>query len=396
MQKKYIIKIALLGCILLGLSCKESNNNSSDLKDTEFILKSRYDKLVEYPLDSLGIPRSTSASLEKVIKVKPKDWTSGFFPGNLWLIYSLTKDERFKNKAIEWTACLEKEKLNDRTHDMGFKIFCSYGNGYQITDNKKYKDVILESAKTLSTRFNANVGAIRSWDFNKNIWEFPVIIDNMMNLELLFEATKISGDSLYHNIAVNHANKTLKNHVRKDNSTYHVVVYDTILGIAKEKITHQGFKNESSWSRGQAWCVYGFTMAYRYTKNKKYLDQAVATANFFINHRNLPKDGIPYWDFNDTSIPDAPKDVSAATIICSSFFELYNYTGNNEFLEFSKNILETLKSDKYMLGESITAPFILDHSTGNWPKNDEIDVPIVYADYYYLEALLRSKKYENK
>ena len=209
---------------------------------------------------------------------------------------------------------------------MGFKVFCSFGKGLEVEENQHYKDVIIKSAKTLSTRFNAKVGAIRSWDFNKDIWEFPVIIDNMLNLELLFEATKISGDSTYHKIAVQHANTTLKNHFREDNSTVHVVVYDTITGKVKDKVTHQGFSKESSWARGQGWAIYGYTMAYRYTKDNAYLHQAEATANYFINNINMPEDGISYWDFNDPSIPNAPRDVSASTVVASALTELYGYT----------------------------------------------------------------------
>lgn len=388
MYKVNIIKNLCLLLFVISLSCKETKQFNPEQR-----LEARYQKLLNHPLDSSLIPRSANLNPEEVINVKSKDWTSGFYPGNLWLLYRLTNNESFKAKAAKWTALIEDQKDNDRTHDMGFKIYCSYGNAYKITKNADYKNIIIESAKTLATRYNENIGSIRSWDHNKDKWDFPVIIDNMMNLELLFEATKLSQDSLYHNIAVKHANTTLKNHFREDNSTYHVVSYDTISGAVKKKNTHQGFNHESSWARGQAWAVYGFTMSYRYTKDEKYLNQAVATANFFMNHKNLPQDGIPYWDFNDSSIPNAPRDVSGATIISSSLFELYSYTNDKKFLEFSNKIINSLKSKEYLLDSNIDAPFLLNHSTGNWPKNDEIDVPIVYADYYFLEALLRSKKF---
>jgi rhamnogalacturonyl hydrolase YesR len=324
-------------------------------------------------------------------KVPSTDWTSGFFVGNLWQLYNLTGNETFKEHAAKWNTFIEKEKFNDRTHDMGFKVFCSFGKGLEVENNQDYKDIIVESAKTLSSRFNKTVGAIRSWDFNRDIWEFPVIIDNMLNLELLFEATKYSNDSTYHKIAVEHANTTLKNHFREDSSTYHVVVYDTITGAVKDKVTHQGFNDESSWARGQSWAVYGYTMAYRYTKNKAYLNQAEATANYFIKHKNLPEDGIPYWDFKDPSIPNAPRDVSSATVIASALIELYGFTKNEDYLNYSKKVLNTLKSKEYILTSEVNAPFILNHSTGNWPKNDEQEEPIVYGDYYFLETLLRLK-----
>ncbi|UOB17801.1 glycoside hydrolase family 88 protein [Abyssalbus ytuae] len=389
-MSKTLSAFALIGFLFFFLGCKKKEN----LNDIDYQLNSRYQKLLEYPVDSIGFPRSMTFNPDKIIKVTSGDWTSGFFPGNLWQLHRLTRREEYKEKAIQWTSFLEGQKYNDKTHDMGFKIYCSYGEGYKNTNNPAYKNVIITSAKTLITRFNKNVGCIRSWDFNKDKWEYPVIIDNMMNLELLFEATKITGDSTYHKIAVTHANHTLKNHIRDNNSVYHVVVYDTITGNVKQKITHQGFHDESSWSRGQAWCVYGFTMAYRYTKDKKYLDQAIATSNFFINHKNLPEDGIPYWDFNAPGIPNAPKDVSAATILSSSLFELYSYTNDEKILGFAKKVLKSLMTDEYVLEENIQAPFILRHSTGNWPKEDEIDVPLVYADYYFLEALLRSINYK--
>lgn len=389
MHRIYIIRSLCFLLFVANLGCDKSEQHNFKKK-----LEARYQKILNYPVDSLGFPRSASFHSGKIVKVKSKDWTSGFFPGNLWQLFMLTNDYRFKDKAVMWTEFMENQKNNDKTHDMGFKIYCSYGKGYEVSNSQAYKNVILQSAKTLSTRYNEKVKALRSWDFNKDKWEFPVIIDNMMNLELLFEATKLSGDSVYHKIAVKHANTTLKNHVRKDNSTYHVVVYDTISGAAIQKVTHQGFNDESSWSRGQAWCVYGFTMAYRYTKDKNYLNQAVATTKFFLNHKNLPENGIPYWDFNDSNIPNAPKDVSASMVMSSALFELYGYTQNEIFLKYSKKVLSSIKEKSFILDESIKAPFVLNHSTGNWPKNDEIDVPIVYADYYFLESLLRSKNYE--
>jgi len=384
--------ILLLTITLATLSCKNKKEApTKPIQNIENQLQKRYQKLLEYPLDSLAFPRSVNLKTNTIKKVLPKDWCSGFFPGNLWQIYDLTGNEAYKNKAKEWTAYIENEKFNNRTHDMGFKIFCSFGNGLKYEDNDDYKQIIVESAKTLSTRFNTNISSIRSWDFNKDVWQFPVIIDNMMNLELLFEATKLSLDSSYHHLAVKHANNTLKNHFRPNNSCYHVVDYDTISNKPRMKVTHQGFANESSWARGQGWAIYGFTMAYRYTKDKKYLDRAEATANFFINHENLPKDGIPYWDFNDPSIPDAPKDVSAGALVSSALVELFGYTKNEDYLNYSKKVVNSLNSKNYLLNENIEAPFILDHSTGNWPKKDEMDEPIVYGDYYFLETLIRLK-----
>ena len=380
--------------LFVALSCKNTSakQSISEMISIDSLLQNRYEKLLGYPVDSLSIPRSYNPITKEIKVVESKDWTSGFYPGNLWQLYKLTGKEAFKNKAVEWTAFIEKEKYNGGTHDMGFKIYSSFGEGFEITKNEHYKDIIVESANTLITRFNENVGSLRSWDFNADIWEFPVIIDNMMNLELLFEATRISGDSIYHNIAVKHANTTLKNHFREDNSSYHVVVYDTVSGGVKSKVTHQGFNDNSAWARGQAWGIYGFTMCYRYTQDPKYLEQAEQSAAFYLQHAKLPEDGIPYWDFDDPKIPNAVKDVSAASIVASALVELSMYTNNDAYLDYSNKVLNSLKSEEYIIPIDIEAPFILKHSTGNWPKNDEMDGPIVYGDFYFLELMLRIKE----
>jgi len=393
-----MIRISLYGFIIglmfLSGSCKfnDETKTPGTSEGIDVLLNKRYAELLNYRIDSLAFPRSYNDVKKEIKKVPSRDWVSGFYAGNLWQLYELTGNKAYKSKAVKWTAFIEREKFNNRTHDMGFKVFCSFGNALKHEENEKYKKVIIESARTLSTRFREHIGSIRSWDFNKEIWQFPVIIDNMMNLELLFEATRISGDSTYHKLAVKHANTTLKNHFRPDNSCYHVVDYDTISAQVRMKVTHQGFNDESSWARGQAWGIYGYTMAYRYTKNIKYLERAKATATFFLNHKNLPDDGIPYWDFEAPSIPDTSRDVSAATIVASALVELYTYTKDKTYINYSKKVMSNLKSEDYIVKEELKAPFILDHSTGNWPKNDEIDEPIVYADYYFLETLLRLKQ----
>jgi uncharacterized protein YyaL (SSP411 family) len=322
---------------------------------------------------------------------KSTTWTSGFFAGNLWLIHKLTDNEKYEDKALQWTKIVEAEKLNDEDHDIGFKIYNSFGHAYENTKNEEFAKVIVTASNTLMSRYDDKIKAIKSWNAKEGKWDYPVIIDNMMNLELLFEATRITQDSTYHRMAVNHANTTLKNHFRKDHSTYHVVDYNPD-GSVKAKKTHQGYNDSSAWARGQAWAVYGYTMAYRYTKNKTYLTQAEQTANFYLNHDNLPEDGIPYWDFNDPDIPQAPKDVSASTIMASAFYELYEFTENKRYLDYANKVLETLKQSEYLLNKSVNAPFILNRSTGNYNKNSEIDCPIVYADYYFLEALTRKEK----
>ncbi|WP_108803499.1 glycoside hydrolase family 88 protein [Aquimarina sp. Aq107] len=384
--------ITLLICFT---ACKDI---SSDSKQEETIAEEdkiiqysdRFSYLLEYSVDSLAFPRSADDN-GIIKKVPSKDWTSGFFPGTLWKIYQLTGDTKYKAKAKEWTTFIEKEKYNDRTHDMGFKVFCSFGNGFKITNNAAYKDIIIESAQTLSTRYNTTVGSIRSWDFNKEEWQFPVIIDNMMNLELLFEASNYSKDTTYYNMANQHARTTLKNHFRDNNSSFHVVDYDTITGDIRAKVTHQGFRNESSWARGQAWGLYGYAMAYRYTNNVEFLEQSKKIAAFLMDHNNLPEDAIPYWDFDAPNIPSEPRDASAAAVIASGMLELYEYTKDKKHLEFADKIITSLSSKKYVIQKESNVPFILSHSTGNWPKNDEINGPINYADYYFLEAVLRRK-----
>ena len=389
------LKLFLIGFVVFYACKSNSEAEKAALEiDIEKLLHQRFNKLLAYKVDSTSFPRSVNLKTNAINKVPSKDWTSGFFAGNLWQLFEFTGNEAYRVKAKKWTAFIEKEKHNNKTHDMGFKVFGSFGNGLKYYDNSSYKKIILESAETLSTRFNSNIGSIRSWDFNKKVWQYPVIIDNMMNLELLFEATRISGDSTFHKLAVSHANTTLKNHFRPDNSCYHVIDYDTISTQARLKVNHQGFDDESSWARGQAWAIYGFTMVYRYTKDPKYLNRAKATTAFFLNHENLPDDAIPFWDFEDPSIPNAPRDVSAATIVASALIELYTFTKDKKYLDYSKKVIANLKTAEYVLAADIDVPFILNHSTGNRPENDGIDEPIVYADYYFLETLLRFKALE--
>ena len=383
----------ILGFALLVTACKSGINsttkNTSAAADN--LLETRYKMLLAYPVDSMSMPRSMNIKTNAIKKVPSRDWTSGFFAGNLWQLYRLTGNSEYKKQAEKWTPFSKKESVNRNSHDVGFKVYCAYGEALKVENKQEYKDLIIKGAETLCTRFDAKVGAIRSWDFNKEIWDYPVIIDNMMNLELLFEATKLSGNKKYQDIAIQHANTTLKNQFRDDNSCYHVIDYNPTTGAVRKKTTLQGYNDDSVWARGQGWAVYGFTMSYRYTKDPAYLKQAEATAKFFMNDKNLPEDAIPYWDFRDPAIPNSARDVSAATVMASALYELYGYTKNKSYLAFADKIIASLQSDKYILDPKINAPFIFDHSTGNWPKHDEIDEPIIYADYYFLEALLRKK-----
>ena len=327
--------------------------------------------------------------------VPSKDWTSGFFPGELWYLYEYTQNNFWKKKAQQHTDMLEREKMNGKTHDMGFKMYCSYGNGYRLTQDERYKEILLQSARTLATRFKPQAGIIRSWDHSQKKWDCPVIIDNMMNLELLFWATKESKDSTFYHIAVSHARTTMKNHFRPDNSCYHVIDYDTISGKVLKKNTHQGFSHESAWSRGQAWALYGYTMCYRETKFPEFLQQAKNVEEYLFKHPHMPADYIPYWDFDAPKIPNEPRDASAAAVIASALYELSLYDSENtkRYKERADKILENLtKSHRSTIGKN--NGFLLLHSTGTKPSNVEVDVPIVYADYYFIEALLRKDRLE--
>ena len=325
--------------------------------------------------------------------VPSKDWTSGFFPGELWFLYEYTQNNFWKKKAQQHTDILEKEKMNGSTHDMGFKVYCSFGNGYRLTQDEHYKEVLLQSARTLATRFKPAAGIIRSWDHSTAKWVCPVIIDNMMNLELLFWATKESKDSTFYRIAVDHAKTTMKHHFRPDFSSYHVIDYDTITGQVLKKNTHQGFADESAWSRGQAWALYGYTMCYRETRLPEFLEQAQNIEKYLFTHPNMPEDLIPYWDFDAPGIPDEPRDVSAATVIASALYELslYDPEKGERYRSNADKIIENL-TKHYRATLKKDNGFLLLHSTGTKPTNTEVDVPIVYADYYFIEALMRKKK----
>ncbi|NLJ00062.1 MAG: glucuronyl hydrolase [Bacteroidales bacterium] len=323
------------------------------------------------------------------------DWRVGFFPGSLWYLYDYTRDEQWKQFAERFTLDIEEAKYNTRHHDVGFMIECSFGNGYRLTKNDHYKDVMIEAARSLSTRFDPRVGAIMSWSPNVKLdRQYPVIIDNMMNLELLFNVTELTGDSTFYNIAVSHADIAIRDHYRPDYSCYHVVDYDSITGEVRSRKTAQGYADESSWARGQAWGLYGFAMCYRETGYERYLEQAEHIANWWLTQATMPEDGVPYWDFDAPNIPDEPRDASAAAIAASAFLELasFNTERSDEYLKVAEKTLASLASPAYLAEPGENGYFILKHSVTSFPGNSEIDVPLNYADYYFLEALLRYQK----
>lgn len=327
-------------------------------------------------------------------------WTSGFYPGTLFELYEFSHDTTLLNEAQRRLTLLEKEQYNKGTHDLGFMMYCSYGNGLRLIQQgllqapaASYDSILLRSARSLSTRFHPAVGCIKSWDSKP--WHYPVIIDNMMNLELLFWATHESGDSSFYKIAVTHANTTMRNHYRPDHSSFHVVDYDSVTGDILAKKTAQGFADSSAWARGQSWGLYGYTMVYRSTHDPKYLEQARNIAHFLLTNPNLPKDKIPYWDYNASNIPNALRDASAAAIMASALIELSHYVQPAEarqYLDVAEEIIVGLSDNNYKAVVGSNGGFLLKHSVGHFPAHSEVDVPLTYADYYFVEAMLRYRE----
>src|SRR5436190_7723170 len=390
---KIFITIAVLFIFFQALS-QSSKQEMKKLVDEDLQLAVKQFKYMQKLLPADKLPRSYDSVKNELIVSGTDWWCSGFYPGALWYVYDYSKDESLKKEAIRTTALLEKEKNNTGTHDLGFMLYCSYGNGYRLTKDNSYKNVMITGARSLSTRFNPIIGCIKSWNTNSR-WQFPVIVDNMMNLEFLCEMTKLSGDSTFYKIAVTHAKTTLKNHYRNDFSSYHLIDYDTITGKKIKGYTAQGAFDESAWARGQSWGLYGFTMMYRETGMEEYLNEANNIANFLLHHKNMPADKIPYWDYDATDIPNTYRDASAASIMCSALLELAKYSNEQqrkEYLNTATTILKNLSS-VYRAAVNTNGGFVLKHSVGHLPGKSEIDVPLTYADYYFIEALMRYKNW---
>nr|WP_294068467.1 glycoside hydrolase family 88 protein [Proteiniphilum sp. UBA1028] len=325
-------------------------------------------------------------------------WTSGFWPGILWYIYEYTGDEKWRAEADSFThSIIPPATRKARSHDVGFLAYCSIGNGYRLTKSQEYKDALLRAADSVSVLYNPNVGTFLSWPnmVQRMDWPHNTIIDNMMNMELLFWAAKNGGGQYFYDIAYKHAETTMNNHFRPDGSCYHVIVYNDLTGEFIKGVTHQGYNDSSMWARGQAWAIYGFTMAYRETKDPRFLKTAQTAADIYL--KRLPEDMIPYWDFDAPNIPDEPKDASAAAIVASALLEMSMLTEGkerNKYRSAAEKILISLSSADYQ-SRNINTSFLL-HSTGNLPNGYEIDASIIYADYYYIEALIRLKKLEDK
>jgi unsaturated chondroitin disaccharide hydrolase len=394
-MNRLLLFIALISSFSIAfMGCSHQQMPIRDLAARQLSLAARqYDKMAAFAADSVKLPRSFAANGKHVF-APSSWWTSGFIPGSLWYLAEYDAKPGRKESAKTFTQKVEKEQYNIGTHDLGFMLYCSYGNGYRLCKDPAYRAVLLTGARSLCTRFNEKIGCIQSWDRQPK-WQYPVIIDNMMNLELLMWAFKETGDSTFAHICIRHADKTIKNHYRKDYSSYHVVSYDTLTGGVQVKATHQGYSDESAWARGQVWGLYGFTMLHRETGLKRYLDQAVHIADFLIHHPNMPVDGIPYWDFNAPGIPNEERDSSAGAIMASALLELCTMVDapvGQTYRAFAEKQIRTLSSQEYFAEPGTNGFFLIKHGVGHKPGKSEIDVPLTYGDYYYIEALMRLRK----
>ena len=395
--------------ILTGCACLLGVTACNQPKSTTTAQEAWVTQAIENARTQIGLEIDTIEASGKCLNpvtLTPKgnvyycgyaDWRSGFFPGSVWYLYELTGDTTLLPLAQKYTEAISEAQNLTWHHDIGFIINCSFGNGLRLIHKADYKNVMIQAAKSLCTRFREKPQVIQSWNVTGNSWqaqrgwECPVIIDNMMNLELLFEATKLSGDSTFYKVAVAHADRTMQEHFRPDGSCYHVIDYSIEDGSVRHRQTAQGYADESAWARGQAWAIYGYTMCYRETKDPKYLNQAVKTFNFMKNDKNMPADLVPYWDMDAPKIPDEPRDASSAAVIASALYEMSTYPVENPqaYKDYADSIMVSLSSPAYTAPIGENGRFILMHSVGSIPHNSEIDVPLNYADYYYLEALKR-------
>ncbi len=397
MKNIFCFGSCLLILFLIGCSSSKKINGASEKVSIKWIDQNLIAAAKQYKLMVQKVPEGVMPETfanDSLITCKPGNWIAGFYPGNLIFLFEATGDSSFYKEALHKISLMEPEQYNTGTHDLGFMMYCSYGNLYKISSQEKYRQILLNAAHSLSTRFNSNVGCLRSWGNSNDTREFKVIIDNMMNLELLMWAAKETGDSSFYHIAVSHANTTMKNHFRPDYSSYHVVIYNPQTGDVINKVTAQGAADSSAWARGQSWGLYGYTMMYRETKDKKYLEQAQKIAAFILNNPHLPADKVPYWDYDAPGIPNAKRDASSAAIMASAFIELSEYSDpslSKKYLDVASAILHSLSSPQYLAAYGENGGFILKHSVGNMNANADVDVPLPYADYYYLEALMRYK-----
>jgi Highly conserved protein containing a thioredoxin domain len=393
-MKNKAITLLLTTLVFNFLSCKKTSP------------KLDIDKQINYcaaqalqTLSTISSPESIPNNIDKDSinwnYTKPGSWTSGFWPGILWYLYEGTGDESWKKAAKATTATIiPMTQKKAHSHDSGFITMTSLGNGYRLTGNEIYKTALLSASDYLTELYNPVVGSILSWPgmVARQNWPHNTIIDNMMNLELLLWAARNGDNKAAYDIAVSHAEKTMRYGFREDYTNYHVAVYDTITGNFIKGVTHQGFSDDSMWARGQAWAIYGYTLMYRETKDQKFLDFARKVAEVYLSR--LPQDMIPYWDFKAARLnPDEPRDASAAAVTASALLELSTFVSGEEaeyYKETAISILTELSTPEYQSRDKNNA-FLL-HSVGHMPRGSEIDSSIIYADYYYLEALIRAKK----
>ena len=396
-MKKLLFTVCFLAAAGL-VSAQQANGKKVQMKqliDDQFEFAAQQYRVLAKNVPAQVMPKTYYVKSNKVETSDTKWWCSGFYPGSLLYIYEYTGDTATLREAERRLAILEKEKHYTGNHDLGFMMYCSFGNAYRITKDPKYRPTIDTAAASLTTRYRPKAKVIQSWNATKK-WRGPVIIDNLMNLELLAWVSDNGGDPKYKEIAINHADTSLKNHFRPDYSSYHVVDYDMNNGGVVKRGTQQGASDASAWSRGQGWALYGYTMMYRFTKDERYLEQANHIAGFILNHPNMPADMVPYWDFDAPGIPNTYRDASAASVIASALLELGQYTSKKNtkvYVAAAEKMIRSLASDAYLAKPGQNGGFLLMHSTGALPLRSEIDVPLTYADYYYLEALMRYRNW---
>lgn len=396
-MKKIVLGLALLGLYACSQQNRETMNAVRALDYCAVQVNRTLEELRGNPsIDYTMMPRNIMDSLTvwHTRKATKEEWTAGFWPGVLWYDYEYTQDPKIEVEAKRFTESLGfLADIPAYDHDLGFLVFCSYGNGYRLTGDPKYKEVILAVADSLATLYNPVVGTILSWprEVKPRNWPHNTIMDNLINLEMLFWAAKNGENKQLYDIAVSHADRSMETLFRPDYTSYHVAIFDTLTGHFIKGVTHQGYADETMWARGQAWGIYGYTVCYRETGDPKYLSFLEKITDVYL--KDLPDDYIPYWDFNDPAIPDAPRDASAAAVVASALLEASGYFKGNksdEYWNAAVKMLTSLSSPDYQCGER--KPAFLLHSTGHWPAGSEIDASIIYADYYYIEALLRYKK----
>lgn len=410
-----LLVVPLLFCAL-GITRAQEVEKTFVRENMEFAAE-QYNLMLKTPHNGKNLMPHSMTKSGQLSKGSIYLWTAGFFPGSLWYISDFLNDKALQDSALMYTRKMEPAKTFTDNHDIGFMMYCSYGNANRFAPNVSYNDILVESAKSLCTRFRSKAGVIQSWNgfrswHSDKVYDFPVIIDNMMNLELLFHASKVLSDASYRNIAISHAEKVMKHQVRKDKSCFHIIYYDKETGAPIKGETSQGYSDNSAWSRGQAWGIYGFTMVYRETQDKRFLKTAVGMADFYLDHPNLPSDKVAWWDFNAWQNGYTPgirskanttvnnyRDASAAACVASALLELSTYVKGSKgkkYLEGAKQILHSLGSPAYRAKLGENANFILMHSVGAIPQGGEIDVPLTYADYYFVEALHRYGKLLNE